>query len=94
MPIGDDEFNKGQKYVGLAKEILDFLCENKRKAYTIDELTENLRPSFRSISSACAASFCNPRIVLFRSLTVFLRIRSKLNNTIQSDNVKLLSIVF
>ena len=48
MPISDEEFNKGQKYVGLAKEILDFLCENKRKAYTIDELTENLRPSIIS----------------------------------------------
>jgi DNA-binding transcriptional ArsR family regulator len=48
MPISDDEFNKGQKYVGLAKEILDFLCENKRKAYFIDELTENLRPSIIS----------------------------------------------
>jgi hypothetical protein len=44
MPIGDDEFNKGQRYVGLAKEILDFLWENKWKAYTIDELTDNLRP--------------------------------------------------
>ncbi len=52
MPIGDDEFNKGEKYVGLAKEILDFLCETKRRAYTIDELTENLRPSFRSIPAA------------------------------------------
>jgi hypothetical protein len=45
MPISDDVFNQGQKYVGLAKEILDFLCGNKRKAYTIDDLTENLRPS-------------------------------------------------
>jgi hypothetical protein len=48
MPIGDEELNKGQKYVGLAKEILDFLCENKRKAYNIDELTENLRPNITS----------------------------------------------
>ena len=45
MPIGDEEFNKGQKYVGLAKEIVYFLSENKSKAYNIDELTENLRPN-------------------------------------------------
>ena|SRR3972149_11373061 len=48
MPISDEEFNKGQKYVGLTKEILDFLCENKREAYTIDELTEDLRPNITS----------------------------------------------
>lgn len=48
MPISVEEFNKGRKYVGLAKEILDFLCEDKRKAYTIDELTENLRPTIIS----------------------------------------------
>ncbi|SNQ62822.1 hypothetical protein [Candidatus Methanoperedens nitratireducens] len=48
MPISDDVFNQGQKYVGLAKEILGFLCEDKKKAYTIDELTENLRPSIIS----------------------------------------------
>jgi hypothetical protein len=39
-PISDDEFNKGKKYTGLSKEILSFLCENKRKAYTIIDLIE------------------------------------------------------
>ncbi len=48
MPIGVDEFNKGQKHVGLAKEILDFLCADKLKAYAIEELTENLRPNIIS----------------------------------------------
>lgn len=47
-PISDDEFNKGKKYNGLIKEILNFLCENKRKAYTIVDLIENLRPSISS----------------------------------------------
>ncbi len=42
MPISDDVFNQGQKYVGLAKEILDFLCGNKRKAYALHRQTFQL----------------------------------------------------
>jgi hypothetical protein len=39
-PISDDEFHKGKKYTGLRNEILSFLCENKRKAYTIADINQ------------------------------------------------------
>ena len=51
-PISDDEFNKGKTYTGLRKEILIFLCENKNKAYTIDDLAENLHPSISSLGAS------------------------------------------
>lgn len=42
MPIEIDEFNKGKPDMQIQKEILAFLRENKKKAFTIEEIIEGI----------------------------------------------------
>jgi hypothetical protein len=42
MPIEIDEFNKGKPDMQIQKEILAFLRENRKKAFTIEEIIEGI----------------------------------------------------
>jgi len=42
MPIEIDEFNKGKPDMQIQKEILAFLRENNKKAFTIEEIIEGI----------------------------------------------------
>lgn len=86
-PISDDEFHKGKKYTGLGKEILSFLCENKRKAYTIVDLIEYLRPS---ISSSEINEVNLKMLVGLTTISVVQRhyFQSALDDLIEDDLVK------
>ncbi len=86
-PISDDEFNKGKKYTGLRKEILSFLCENKRQAYTVVDLIEYLRPS---ISSSEINEVNLKMLVGLTTVSVVERhfFQSALDDLIEDDLVK------
>jgi hypothetical protein len=86
-PISDDEFNRGKKYTGLRKEILSFLCENKRKAYTIVDLIEYLRPG---ISSSEINEVNLKMLVGLTTISVVQRhyFQSALDDLIEDDLVK------